>query len=315
MRIAYITCSENGLYGLRHLHRQGWPIGRVITIAPENGDKYAVAGYVDVRGWCNGNGIPVCVIPEYTVGVEHVVDADVLVVNGWNRLIRPDVIRAARRGALGVHAGHPPIGLGRAPLPWNIIKGHRDLEVYVFRLTERADDGDIYARATVEITPFDSVATLYEKVMYQGAVLFDRALSAIRAGDTPLPQDRRFAVHYPKRDAADGAIDFRQPVEDLVNFVRAQTQPYPGAFAELDGEKWSVWAAQPFDCFAFRDITRVPGRIVLALPAGLIVQTGTSPLWITNASVEGAGRVPMPIEKGEALVGKVFNAPTAQETL
>jgi methionyl-tRNA formyltransferase len=311
LRIVYVTCSENGLYGLRHLHQLGWSIARVITISPESGKKYAVAGYIDVRDWCAREDIPVRILADYNVQLSDVSDAtaDILVVNGWNRLIKPEIIAAAPRGALGIHAGHPPIGLGRAPLPWNIIKGHRDLEVYVFRLTERADDGDIYARQSVEITPYDTVATLYEKVMYHGAVLFDHALQAVSAGRRPVPQDMRYAVHYPKRGVNDGAIDFRCSVDELVNFIRAQTRPYPGAFADLEAERWSIWSAQPFDCFAFRDITRVPGQIVLALPSGIVVQTGSAPLWITEATVAGTRRVPMSLSDGEALVGRVFSAP------
>ena len=117
-------------------------------------------------------------------------------------------------------------------------------------------------------------------------------------------------VYYPKRTPKDGLIDFRDSAEVLYNFIRAQTRPYPGAFAFLDGRKWSIWRAAPFDRFAFRDAPRIPGRIVAALPSGLVVQTGSSPLWIKEASCGEEEVVPATLEQLESRVGKTFQSQT-----
>jgi methionyl-tRNA formyltransferase len=231
---------------------------------------------------------------------------EILVVSGWNRLIGTDVLERFQFGALGVHAGHPPIGLGRAPLSWNIIKGYRDLEVYIFRLTASADDGDIMAIRTVQITAHDTVQTLYEKVMFCSAVMFQHSILALMSGQRGFAQASEFKVVYPKRTPADGLIDFRKSTEELVDFIRAQTRPYPGAFSFLNAVKWTIWSAQPFDTFAFRDMPRVPGRIVLALPTGLVVQTGSAPLWITCATTDTDIKVPSVLEKMEKYMGETF---------
>jgi methionyl-tRNA formyltransferase len=309
LTLTYVTCSANGLYGLRHLHGQGWKMSGVVTISPETATVQTVSGYVDVRPWCSHAGIAVRTLPGYSISVADVAtfESDVIVVNGWNRLIPADVIASAAKGALGVHAGHPPLGLGRAPLPWNIIKGHRDIEVYVFALTERADDGDIFASRVVEITGYDTVQTLYEKVMYQGAVLLDRALHRIAQGRRGRPQDLRDAVHYPKRRPEDGQVDFRGSVESIVDFIRAQSRPYPGAFSFLNGTRWIFWSAQPFDAFAFRDVERRPGQVVLALPSGVIVQTGTAALWITDAEAGARSSRDFTLAESETLVGQCFD--------
>ncbi len=311
-RIVYVTCCNNGLFGLRHLHRTGFCIERVITIGPNLGERYGVSGYVDPSKWCESAGISVTVLNDYTLRREDIDDTskEILVVNGWNRLIAGDVIVKFEFGALGVHAGHPPIGLGRAPLPWNIIKGFSDLEVYVFRLTENADDGDIMAIEAVEITPHDDVRTLYEKVMFRAAQMFEDAIIALMDGKRGFRQAKELQVIYPKRLPTDGLIDFRLSVGELTDFIRAQTHPYPGAFCFLNGTKWSIWSAQSFDAFAFRDEPRIPGRIVLALPSGIVVQTGSTPLWITSATIDGLVTVPAALEELEEYVGNVF-APAA----
>lgn len=307
-KIVYVTCCDNGLFGLRYLHRKGFGIEQVISISPDLGEKYGVSGYVDPSHWCQSVGIPVTMLDDYTVRSRDVKDSakEILIVNGWNRLITLDVIHEFKIGALGVHAGHPPIGLGRAPLPWNIIKGFSDIEVYVFNLTENADDGNVLAIRTVQITPHDDVKTLYEKVMFRSAELFEQAVYDLINGKKSFEQAKKYEVAYPKRSPADGLIDFRRPLEDLVNFIRAQTHPYPGAFCFLKGKKWSIWRAQLFDAFAFRDEPRIPGQIVLALPTGIVVQTGSAPLWITHATQDGDLAVPGLLEDMERYVGEVF---------
>lgn len=306
-RVVYVTCCDNGLFALRQLVRRGHRFERVVTIPPHVAEKAQVSGYQDPRPFCASAGIPVSVLEDYTVRPADVGEGqlDLLVVNGWNRLIKADVMARFRHGGLAIHAGHPPIGQGRAPLPWNLIKGHTDLEVYVFRMTEHADDGDMVGRRVVEITAHDDVRTLYEKVMFTGALLFDDAITGVLAGTAvTVPQDPRFAVLYGKRGPQDGLVDFREQVEVLVDFVRGQARPYPGAFARLDGADLRVWRAIPYDRFAFRDRPRRPGEVLLALPSGLVVETGSSPVWIVEATLDGKPLVPGPLEALEALVGK-----------
>jgi methionyl-tRNA formyltransferase len=311
LRIVYVSSCANGSYGLRRLIAAGIRPAQVVTISPEVAAKNRVSGYADLRPVCEAERLPVTVLDRYSILPEEITVAapDLLLVNGWNRLVDAAVIERFAQGGLGVHAGHPPIGLGRAPLPWNLIKGMRDLEVYVFRLTPRADDGDIVGKCTVEITPFDDVQLLYEKVMYQAALLLEGAVrDAERDMLAGQPQNVADAVFYPKRTPEEGIIDFGMPVEAVYNFIRAQTNPYPGAFAFLGKERWTVWRAQPFDTFSFRSGVRRPGEIVAALPSGWVVQTGTSPLWILQASNDSGDTVPASLDELERYVGQRFVA-------
>jgi methionyl-tRNA formyltransferase len=308
-RFVYVTCCENGLFGLRYLASKALRPSLVITISQKVACRNRVSGYVDVTGPCRELDLPVRVLEDY--GIRPIDLAgypqDLVVVNGWNRLIRAEVLALFSNGGVALHAGHPPIGLGRAPLPWNIIKSMRDIEVYAFAMTARADDGDILARSTIEITPFDDVQMLYEKVMFWGARLLERAIrDTIEGTRHAVPQDRSAAVYYPKRSPEDGLICFSDSAESIYDFVRAQTRPYPGAFTFLNSRRWTIWRAVPFDRFSFRDEPRMPGRILAALPSGLVVQTGSGPLWILEAECEGQQVIPCPLEHAQQFVGKTF---------
>lgn len=291
--ILFVTCCDNGLFCLRRMVAAGHAVSAVVTIPPELGARHNVSGYVDVRPWCDALGIPVISLSKYAFGLAELGNLrfDIVVVNGWNRLIPAEVIEAAPLGGVGLHAGHPPIGLGRAPLVWNILLGHQDLEVYAFALTPDADNGDILALQTVEITPYDSVRTLYEKVMLVGADLIKSTVESRQAGRAGIKQNLTFARHYEKRTPEDGLIDFSLSAENLHNFIRAQSSPYPGAFTYLNGRKWIIQKAIPFDRFAYRDRARTPGLIVEAIPSGLVVLTGGAPLWILEAERDGQDSV------------------------
>lgn len=304
-RIVYVTCAENGLYGLKYLIAKNYKIVQVITISQQVAEYDQVSGFINVKKTCDNLGIEITILNNYQITPEDVtVDADLLIVNGWNRIIQDSVLHKIKYGGIGIHAGHPPIGLGRAPLPWNIIKGFKDIEVYVFRLTDDPDHGDIIEQHTVEITPQDNVRLLYEKVMLTGAILFEKVLNQFPAFNM-TKQSTLYAEYYVKRTAQDGLVNFTDSVENIFNFIRAQTTPYPGAFAWLDGAEWKIWNAVPYDRFAFRDIPRIPGRIIAALPSGIVVQTGSSPLWIIKASCGEESMIPS--TNIEQYVGKIFN--------
>jgi methionyl-tRNA formyltransferase len=310
-KILYITCGENGFYCLRRMVKAGRKPVAVVCLQPQLEAKYNISGFADPAGWCREQGIPVIALETYKLEASHVseVDYDVVVVNGWNRLIPGDVFSKAKHGGLGIHAGHPPIGLGRAPIVWNILLGRTDIEVYVFRLTERADDGDIMALRPVEIGHADSVADLYEKVMFASVELFTTALNRLSDGYPGQKQNMAFAKHYEKRTPDDGAIDFTQSEKQIYDFVRAQCPPYPGAFAFLNGKKWKIHRVIPFDTFAFRETIRTPGMILDVLPSGPIVCSGGYPVWIKEAYDEdGNDLIAGESDHLEALVGQVFTA-------
>ena len=287
--ILFVTCCDNGAYGLRKLVEAGADVVAAVTIPPELGEKYRVSGYADIAPFCEANGIPVITLDKYKID-PALLDAhefDVLVVAGWNRLITEDVYGKAKYGGIGLHSGHPPIGLGRAPIVWNIIKGFSDIEVYAFSLTPRADDGDVLAVQPVEITPYDTARSLYEKVMLANITVMRAAVDKLARGERGTPQNLDYAEHYDKRTPVDGWIDFTQHAGQIYDFVRAQSEPYPGAFAYLGKEKWTIFEATPFDRFAFRDAPRIPGMIVDVLPLGPVVITASETLWLRRVVSNG----------------------------
>ena len=52
-----------------------------------------------------------------------------------------------------------------------------------------------------------------------------------------IPQDNIIATYFPKRVPEDGLLDWNWQKERIYNWVRAQSNPYPGAFTYYKNSK------------------------------------------------------------------------------
>jgi methionyl-tRNA formyltransferase len=78
----------------------------------------------------------------------------------------------------------------------------------------------------------------------------------------------------------------------VYDLVRALTPPYPGAFTYLDGERLTVWSAEPVADPPRYD-GRVPGRVVRVSPEGWVeVLTGDGVIRVREVERPGGPRRP-----------------------
>lgn len=57
-------------------------------------------------------------------------------------------------------------------------------------------------------------------------------------------QDETRRRIVPQRSPEDGLIEWATDAASIDRFIRAQTRPYPGAFATLEGKPLHIWCAQ-----------------------------------------------------------------------
>src|SRR5262249_11208192 len=87
-------------------------------------------------------------------------------------------------------------------------------------------------------------------------------LPRLRAGERPgRPQTEGQGPNLPGRRPEDGLIDWSRDGDEVYNFVRALTRPYPGAFGWLDGQRWTIWRCASLPGHPY-DTVRLPGQII-----------------------------------------------------
>ena len=255
-RIVMCGCAEVGANLVGRLIEAGVQFSHFVALTPQQGRKYAVSGYTDLRDVAEQHAIPVYVPQSYAL--THARDVaffresrfDLLIQGGWQRLFPPAVLETLSIGAIGAHGSADllPKGRGRSPLNWSLIEGRRRFLLHLFLLKPGVDDGDIFAVEDFDITPYDDIETLYLKVSLCTRRMLLRSVPDLLAGRISTYPQLGEPTYYPKRTPQDGRIDWeRMDVDEIYDFIRAQTRPYPGAFGEIDSRLLRIWKARPFD--------------------------------------------------------------------
>lgn len=252
--VVYVGCTETGYEVLDTIVDAGVPVTEVVTIPPQMGREHGVSGYQQFGDFAEEHGISVYHPERYSMDAEEdtehfrQLDGDLMIVNGWQRLVPEEILETFTRGALGIHgsAFGLPKGRGRSPLNWSLIEDLDRFLLSLIRLAPGADSGGIAATRKFDVTEFDDIRSLYYKVAITTEEMLLDTVEPILAGDFEFEPQEGQPTYYPKRNPEDGEIPWRNTTRDVYNLVRAVAEPYPGAFT-FDGDtRVMIWEAIPF---------------------------------------------------------------------
>ena len=159
----------------------------------------------------------------------------------YRSMIAASILNAARLGALNIHGSMLPNYRGRAPVNWAILHGARESGATLHYMVSRADAGDIVDLLAVPILENDEAREVFNKVTVAAEIILARSLPGLIAGTAPrLPQRLEEGKYYGRRRPEDGKIDWSAGARDIHNLVRAVAPPFPGAFSQIDGQRWMI---------------------------------------------------------------------------
>ncbi|WP_144060754.1 methionyl-tRNA formyltransferase [Salinarchaeum sp. Harcht-Bsk1] len=291
--IVYASCTRPGHEVLETLLEYDAPITEIVSITPEMARRGSSSKYRSFAETADAHDLPIYYPQEYGMDdpadLDHFqsIDADVMIVNGWQRLVPGEILETFEYGALGNHgsAFGLPRGRGRSPLNWSLIEDLDRFLLSIIQLDPGPDSGEVVATKKFDLTTYDDIQTLYHKVtMAIEEMLFD-SLGPVLREEIEYGEQRGEVTYYPKRNPEDGAIHWGNTTRDIYDLVRAVTDPYPGAFTLDDGTRVDIWEAIPFsDDFAFGV---EPGTIVETFEAGdFVVATPDGTLLVREWDAE-----------------------------
>ncbi len=159
----------------------------------------------------------------------------------YRSILGPDLLAAARRGALNMHGSLLPKFRGRAPVNWAILRGARETGATLHYMVARADAGDIVDQMAVPILQDDDALAVFRKVTVAAEVVLARSLPRLIDGSARArPQPILEGEYFGRRRPEDGRIDWSRPAQEIHDLVRAVAPPFPGAFTEIQGERWTI---------------------------------------------------------------------------
>jgi methionyl-tRNA formyltransferase len=105
---------------------------------------------------------------------------------------------------------------------------------------------------------------VYAKVTVAAEIILERSLPGLLDGSAPrTPQPLVRGEYFGRRRPADGRIDWARPAAEVHNLVRAVAPPFPGAFAQVAGERWEIQRTR------LSELAALPGNPRLFAAAGM----------------------------------------------
>jgi UDP-4-amino-4-deoxy-L-arabinose formyltransferase/UDP-glucuronic acid dehydrogenase (UDP-4-keto-hexauronic acid decarboxylating) len=184
---------------------------------------------------------------------------DVLISVAWRFIFPKAVLDIPRFAAINFHGSFLPRCRGANPTNWALISGEKQTGVTVHFIDQGIDTGDIIIQEKFPILPEDTAYSVRLRQDALSVVLMHTLAGYLRQGDLPRTlQNNDLATTFRKRRPEDGLIRWdRMSATQVFDFVRALTEPYPGAFAFHNGRKLILWKVLP----VMKTITLAPGTI------------------------------------------------------
>jgi methionyl-tRNA formyltransferase len=286
MKIVYISYDNDGYLCLKEILRMGCDVTAVFTLADDLMAK--TVNHHAFDDLAAQYGLPLYKVRNINSSI-HVkaieqINPDIIYVLGWSQLISKPILDIPKLGCIGVHPTLLPANRGRAPIPWAIINGLKKSGVTLFYMDEGVDSGDIVAQREFTIEYKDNAQTVSDKVSRLQLEIVEDTWQLFEYGWAKrIPQDHSKANYWPKRTPNAGKIDWNKTNDELYNWVRGLTHPYPGAFTYFNTTKLFVWEAEPMR----KNTKHHPGTITEVRNHGMVVQTGKGCLLLKRLQLDG----------------------------
>jgi methionyl-tRNA formyltransferase len=186
---------------------------------------------------------------------------------------------------------HPsllPKHRGGSAINWAIINGDTKTGVTIFWPDENIDTGPILLQKEVDISPDDTVGSLYfNKLFPLGVEALIESIELISAGKAPrIPQDESQATYEPLCTEKEAVIDWSQPADRVYNLIRG-TNPRPGATIYFRGMRLKI-----FDSELLRILgDRPSGEVMEITDNGIMVSGKGGSILVKRVQPEGSAKI------------------------
>ncbi|WP_422060630.1 methionyl-tRNA formyltransferase [Sphingopyxis sp.] len=245
MRIAFMGTPPFAVPTLAALHAAGHEVVCVYTQPPRPAQRGKKMQQSAVHAWAEAQGLPVrtpkSLKSEEAQAEFAALDLDIAVVAAYGLILPQAVLDAPREGCLNVHGSILPRWRGAAPVQRAILAGDAETGVTIMQMDAGLDTG---AMRLVEATPVagKTAGMLTDELAVMGARLMVKVLSDLHAF-APAAQPDVAVTYAAKIDKSEARLDFLTSAVQVERQVRA-FNPMPGAFFELDGERYKILAAE-----------------------------------------------------------------------
>ena len=202
------------------------------------------SGTTGVIEYCESQGFPIFIGNPRKKNYREFLSSkscDVILSINYLFIIEKELINFPKRYSINLHGSLLPKYRGRTPHVWAIINNENKTGVTAHLMDSGCDTGDIVEQIEVEISIEETGASILDKFNKLYFPLIKSVLNKIQHNQIdPVPQNHSKATFFGKRTPEDGKIDWNWQKERILNWVRAQSNPYPGAFTYINEKKLTI---------------------------------------------------------------------------
>lgn len=186
-------------------------------------------------------------------------------------IVNQNILKHPKKYAINFHGSLLPKYRGRTPHVWAIINGEKETGVTAHIMEEGCDTGDIVLQKKIHIEEIQTGADILEIFKETYSEMIGSILTKIERNELKLKkQDHEKATYFGKRTPEDGKIDWNWHKDRIFDWVRAQADPYPGAFTFIANQKITIDKIQYSDLgFDYQ----MPNGLILETKPDILVKT------------------------------------------
>ncbi len=206
-------------------------------------------------------------------------------------IIPESILNHPELGTIQYHPSLLPKHRGGSAINWAIINGETKTGITIFWPDKGIDTGPVLLQKEVEISPDDTVGSLYfNKLFPLGVEALVESIELVKKGIAPrISQDESQASHEGLCTEKESVINWSQPVTKVYNLIRG-TNPQPGAITYFQGKQLKI-----FDSELLTDgIVGLPGEIVNTTKQGFVVAAIKGTILVKRVQVKGFAKIASP---------------------
>ena len=218
-------------------------------------------------------------------------NSDICVMAFVTDIVPDDILEAPTKGTIQYHPSLLPLHRGPSSINWPIINGEPKTGLSIFWPDKGLDTGPILLQKETEITPDDTLGTVYfDRLFPMGVDAMVEAVELVRNGTAPRTvQDDSKATYEGWCRAENVVIDWSKPVQEIYNMIRGG-DPSPGSGTTFDGKAIQFFKAGRVD----GDTATRAGEVTEVTEDGVTVAASGGAITVGRVQPEGARKIMAP---------------------
>ncbi|OPX42346.1 methionyl-tRNA formyltransferase [Ruminiclostridium hungatei] len=293
MRIVFMGTPDFAVPSLEMLVKDGYEVVAAVTQPDKpkgRGNKLAAP---PVKEFALKNGIQVLQpekikTPEFIAQIREL-QPDLLITAAYGKILSKELLEVPAQGCINVHGSLLPAYRGAAPINWAVINGENKTGITTMFTDVGLDTGDMLLKKELAIGQNMTAGELHDKMAVLGAEVLSDTLLELKKGTLQrIPQDDSVSTYAPMMNKELGLIDWNKKAGEIHNLVRG-TDPWPGAYTFLDGNRMRVWKTSLIKESA--DSSKENGRILKVDDEGILVKCPDENLLLLEVQFDSSRRM------------------------